>query len=263
MLLLINFFVLSFIQFSFEINTIINSTKGIIDIFYFSNSTTKILYFKIPVDRDYSSINSLLLKLSYPYNFNRTDCFASCALNNTNSSNIFYDCQISDSDCDSLDGNKKIIITEIVSPNNCEFENLNSLVSVIYFETTSLELVCANYKLSFFFEAENLEHHPSEDIYFNFPVYYKDEMETAECIFPKIREKIACTIDASQRVFEKGYFINFEHNKTVALTKDLNLTIELEKYVLEDDCGKNINKGKMMLFKVWNYFLFLVWIFLI
>jgi len=243
--------------------TFLKASKGLTDIFY--NSTSQNLLFKIPVEEDYPSINNLILNLSYPYRYNRSNCFADCIINKTISTNICYDCKISKTDCDSLDGNKKIIIEEILSPNNCEFENLKSMVSVIYFEKTNIDMVCANYKLSFFVTDDTLENHPYEDIYFKFPVYYKDQMETADCIFPKNKDgkKIACTIDASQRVFEKGYFVNFEYNKTISLTKDLNLTMELEKYVLEDDCGKDMNKVKMISFKACNYIIFLFLFFFI
>ena len=261
---IINLIVFLFFQISLiKSATTLKASKGLTDIFY--NSTSQKLLFKIPVEED-PSINAITLNLSYPYRYNRSYCFADCVINRTISTNIFYDCTISKTDCDSLDGNKKIIIEEkIISPDNCEFQDPKTMVSVIYFEKTNIDMVCANYKLSFFVEDINLENHPYEDIYFQFPVYYKDKMETADCIFPKIGRKIACTIDASQRVFEKGYFVNFEYNKTIALTKDLNLTMELEKYVLEDDCGKDMNKGELISisFKICKYIIFLFLFFFI
>ena len=54
-------------------------------------------------------------------------------------------------------------------------------------------------------------------------------MKIADCIFAKIGWKIAYTIEASQRVFEKEYFSNFKYNKIIGLTKGLILTLELEK----------------------------------
>ena len=87
-------------------------------------------------------------------------------------------------------------------------------------------------------------------------------METANCIIPKISKYIPCIIDASERIFEKGYFINFEYNKSIELTQDLNLSLKLNKYVLEDDCGKNINQGKIIYIKLCYYFIFFFLFFL-
>ena len=43
-------------------------------------------------------------------------------------------------------------------------------------------------------------------------------------------------------------------SETIALTDDITLILKLNKYTLEDDCGININKGKMIYFKIYNSF---------
>ena len=260
---LLNIFFILFLKFILIITTQVKANKGLTDIFY--NSTSKILFFKIPLEENCDK-DSLILNLSYPYRSNRTYCSSNCNINRINTSNIFYECEIKKEECDLLEGNKKIIIDSISEPSDCEFENPNYMISVINFEQSSVDMACANYKLSFFIHDNKLLYYPYDNIFFNFPIYYKDKMETAECLFPKNinQKRIACTIDASNRTFEKGYFVNFEYNKSIALTKDLNLTLNLEKYVLEDDCGKTINKERMILFQVYNYiiilFLFILYI---
>ena len=237
----------------------IKTSKGLTDIYY--NSTSEIMSFKIPLKENCTE-DILKLSLSYPYKSNRTPCSANCEINRTNINDIFYECKIDKTECDLLEGNKKIIIDSILEPSDYEFDNKKTMLSVINFETTRLDMVCANYKLSFFLIDDNLQNHPYEDIFFNFPIYYKDKMETAECIFPKQNIKIPCTIDASNRLFEKGYFVKFEFNKSIVLTKDLNLTLKLDKYILEDDCGKDTNNiGEMIYFKIYHsvlLFFFLV-----
>ena len=229
--------------------------KGLQNISYF-NSTSEpidlILSFRIPVESNDPS--TLKLNLSYPYRSNRTYCEADCTLNNDEQNNKYYDCEIKQSLCDLIGENKKIIIDSIIEPDNYEFENIKALASVINFEVDDLEMTCANYKLSFFLIDRNLDkNHPYEKINFEFPIYYKDKQETAKCIIPKDGIYIPCTIDASNRIFEKGYFINFEYNKSIELTEDLNLTLKLKKYVLEDDCGKDINFWKILYFSKYNF----------
>ena len=222
----------------------IRAEKGLTDIFY--NSTEETLSFKIPIESD--SYNTLKLNLSYPYRSNRTYCTSDCEkITNSETNDKYYYCKIKHSECDLMDGtSKKIKIHSIIDYPNCQFENLYPITSVINFESNNIEMVCSNYKLCFFFQDYNLQNHPFDNISFNFPIYYKDKMETANCIIPKNSKYIPCTIDASERIFEKGYFINFEYNKSIELTQDLNLSLKLNKYVLEDDCGKNINQGKII-----------------
>ena len=81
------------------------------------------------------------------------------------------------------------------------------MVSVLNFESSDIDMICSNYKLSFWLTDVNLEYHPFDNLEFNFPIYYRDKKETAECIFPKSGQQIPCSIDASKRLFEKGYFI--------------------------------------------------------
>ena len=249
---LLNFIFLFFFRFSLiESTTIIEASQGIKDITYDydQNFTT----FKIPIDQD-NSISSLTLLLKYPYNINRTACEATCTKDTTDSSNIFYKCKITKDDCELLTDNKKIIIQGISPTEDCAFSNLKSMVSVLNFESSDIDMVCSNYKLSFWLTDVNLEYHPFDNLEFNFPIYYRDKKETADCIFPKSGKQIPCSIDASKRLFEKGYFINFEYDKIIHLNEDLNLTLRLNKYTLEDDCGKNINKGKMIYYKIYNSF---------
>jgi hypothetical protein len=244
-----------FLKPSVEAITKINATKGLSDITF--NSETNITTYKIRVDKDYSSdsLTSLILDLSYPYKLNRSDCTSECNINTQNISDIFYECTINKSECFFLNKDSKIIIESIISPLNCEFTNLNSLTTEIVFEASNIEFTCANYKLSFFFVADGLIKHPYKDFEFTFPIYYKDKKEDAECIFPKNNMKIACVIDAGLRLFEKGYFINFEYDKNIKLDNDLNLTLKLDKYVLEDDCGKNISSGFFIINKYYNILL--------
>ena len=229
--------------------------KGLQNISYFNSASEPIdliLSFKIPVESNDPS--TLKLNLSYPYRSNRTYCEADCTLNNDEQNNKYYDCEIKQSLCDLIGENKKIIIDSIIEPDNYEFENIKALASVINFEVDDLEMTCANYKLSFFLIDRNLDkNHPYEKINFEFPIYYKDKQETAKCIIPKDGIYIPCTIDVSNRIFEKGYFINFEYNKSIELTEDLNLTLKLKKYVLEDDCGKDINFWKILYFSKYNF----------
>ena len=236
-----------------ESTNTIYTKNGITDINYDDSDNTDIkTTFKIRLDQA-SSEAHLTLSLKYPYKSNRNPCEAECDISSDGS---FYDCTITKSDttCDLLNGNKRIIIQSINSPTGYTFSNIDTLTSLITFELTDIDMVCSNYKLSFWLTDINLEHRPYENLEFNFPVYYRDNKETAECIFPKYGNSIPCVIDASKRLFEKDYFINFEYNKTIALTDDLTLILKLNKYTLEDDCGININKGKMIYFKIYNSF---------
>ena len=237
----------------------IKAKKGLTDIYY--NSTEETLSFKIPIESD--SYESLKLNLSYPYRSNRTYCTSDCEkTTNSETNDKHYYCKIKHSECDLMDGTiKKIVIHSVINP-NCQFENINIMTSVINFESNNIQMVCSNYKLCFFFQDTTLVNHPFDNISFTFPIYYKDKMENANCIIPKNSQIIPCTIDASQRIFEKGYFINFEYNKSIELTQDLNLSLKLNKYVLEDDCGKNINQGKMMVIKLCYYIIFFFLFFL-
>ena len=230
----------------------INNTKGIIDITY--DNSLKKTSFKIPIDEVYSA-DPLTLLLTYPYKSNRDSCEATCNLDATN---LFYACEITNTPttCDLLNDNKRIIIDSIDSPAGYSFLNIDTLTSLITFELTNIDMVCSNHKLSFWLTDNNLQHRPYDNLEFSFPVYYRDNKEIAECIFPKYGNSIPCVIDASKRLFEKDYFINFEYNKTIALTDDLTLILKLNKYTLEDDCGININKGKMVFFKIYNFFNF-------
>ena len=253
-----------FIKYSIieSVESHISTTKGITDIIY--NSTLEFISFHIPttVTEESNNPTNLTLNLSYPYRSNRTFCSANCGLkfdiidNIQENKEYYYYCLIEKRECDLLEDNKKIIIDSIIEPPNYEFENRDSLISEINFEAQNIEMVCSNYKISFFFKKDDLEYHPYDNIEFTFPIYYKDKQETAICIFPKQGDYVPCIIDAGQRIFEKGYFINFEYNKTIELTKDLNLTLKLNKYILEDDCGKNINNGKLICFNLYYLILF-------
>ena len=234
--------------------------KGITDITYNNAATPKTTSFKIILEQAPSV--SLTLFLSYPYNRDRSFCKAECN-SYSDANGPFYACTITETYCDLLNDNKRIIIDSIESPSGYYFSNIETLSSLITFELTDIDMVCSNHKLSFWLTDINLEHRPYENLEFNFPVYYRDNKETAECIFPKYGNSIPCVIDASKRLFEKGYFINFEYDKIIHLTNDLNLTLRLNKYTLEDDCGKNINKGKIIYSKIYNSFnLFLLLILL-
>ena len=230
--------------------------KGLKNISYRTTSSPVelILSFKIPIEGE-SNINQLKLNLTYPYRSDRTFCTAECELKSDEQNNKYYDCNIKNSSCDLIGENKKIIIASIIEPDGYYFTNINSLISVINFQVDDIEMVCSNYKLSFFLVDRNLNKNPYEKIDFEFPIYYKDKKEMAKCIIPESGIYIPCTIDASNRLFEKGYFINFEYNKSIKLTDDLNLTMNLKKYVLEDDCGKDINYWKILYFSKYNYIL--------
>ena len=256
---LLNYIFLFFFRFSFiESTTIIQASEGIKDINY--NYNENITTFKIPIEDGTSYNSDLTLTLLYPQKINRDPCEAIC---NKDSTNLFYECKITKDDCELLTDNKKIIIQGISPTEDCAFSNLKSMVSVLNFESSDIDMVCSNYKLSFWLTDDNLVYHPFDNLEFNFPIYYRDKKETAECIFPKSGNQIPCSIDASKRLFEKGYFINFEYDKIIHLTNDLNLTLRLNKYTLEDDCGKNINKGKIIYSKIYNSFnLFLLLILL-
>ena len=237
-------------------STVINA-KGLKNIAYQSTTDPAeiILSFEIPLAESISSPTSIKLKLTYPYKSNRELCKAEC---NLSADNNFYACSISNTTCDLIGENKKIIIDSIIYPPDYSFKNINSMTSVINFEADDLEMVCSNYKLSFFLIDRNINKHPYEKINFEFPIYYKDKSETAKCIIPEQGIYIPCTIDASKRLFEKGYFINFEYDKSIALTEDLNLTLKLKKYVLEDDCGKDINFMKILYFDKYNFILLMI-----
>ena len=257
---LLNYIFLFFFRFSFiESTTTIKASKGIKDINY--NYNENITTFKIPIEDGTSYNSDLTLTLLYPQKINRNEhCQATCDKDN---SNLFYECKITKSNCELLTDNKKIIIQGISSLPDYQFSNLKSMVSVINFESSDVDMICSNYKLSFWLTDLNLEYNPYDNLEFNFPIYYRDKKETADCIFPKSGKQIPCSIDASKRLFEKGYFINFEYDKIIHLTNDLNLTLRLNKYTLEDDCGKNINKGKIIYSKIYNSFnLFLLLILL-
>jgi hypothetical protein len=240
------------------INSIIKSqqteinAKGLRNIAYQSTTDPAeiILSFEIPLADSISSPREIKLELTYPYKSNRELCEAEC---NLSADNNFYACSIKNTTCDLIGENKKIIINSIIDPPDYSFKNINSMTSVINFEADDLEMVCSNYKLSFFLIDRNINKHPYEKINFEFPIYYKDKQETAKCIIPKDGIYIPCTVDASNRIFEKGYFINFEYNKSIELTEDLNLTLKLKKYVLEDDCGKDINFWKILYFSKYNF----------
>ena len=237
-------------------STVINA-KGLKNIAYQSqtNPAEIILSFEIPLAESISSPTSIKLKLTYPYKSNRELCKAEC---NLSADNNFYACSISNTTCDLIGENKKIIIDSIIYPPDYSFKNINSMTSVINFEADDLEMVCSNYKLSFFLIDRDIDKHPYEKINFEFPIYYKDKSETAKCIIPEQGIYIPCTIDASKRLFEKGYFINFEYDKSIALTEDLNLTLKLKKYVLEDDCGKDVNFMKILYFDKYNFILLMI-----
>ena len=245
------------------INSIIKSqsteinAKGLKNIAYQSTTDPAeiILSFEIPLADSISSPRTIKLKLTYPYKSNRELCVAEC---NLSADNNFYACSIKNTTCDLIGENKKIIINSIIDPSDYSFKNINSMTSVINFEAHDLEMVCSNYKLSFFLIDRNIDKHPYEKINFEFPIYYKDKSETAKCIIPEQGNYIPCTIDASKRLFEKGYFINFEYDKNIELTEDLNLTLKLKKYVLEDDCGKDINFMKILYFDKYNFILLMI-----
>ena len=158
------------------INSIIKSesteinAKGLRNIIYksTSNPVELILAFEIPLieQSDITYPTSITLNLSYPYKSNRQPCTSDCVLKDE-TNNKFYDCSIKNTSCDLIGENKKIIIYSIKDPNDFSFKNINSMTSVINFEVDDLEMVCSNYKLSFFLIDRNIDKkHPYEKIHF-------------------------------------------------------------------------------------------------
>ncbi len=236
--------------------TKLNNTGGIKEIKFHNNETEEIpesyLSFLIPLGTPIGSI-TLNLNLLEPKNSDGTQCKAKCPY-----SDNALNCEILESDCDSIGEDSKVIIQSIVENDLYEFENLGSLTSYISFRTTSIEMTCSNFKLSFFLFYENLQNNPYENLNFLIPFHYKEKKGNAKCILPKQSKYIPCIIDAGNTLFQKDNFIEFETNKPITI-EDLDLSINIEKYRLEDDCGKDTSSSnyiyKLSFIKIINILL--------
>ena len=227
---------------SFSSLTKLNNTEGIKEIKFHNNETEEIpvsfLSFLIPLGTSITEPNPIKLILSEPKNSNEDMCTAECSLEENK-----LDCKIYETACDSIGDNSKVIINSIFEPNGYEFENINSLTSFISFRTTSIEMTCSNFKLSFFLSCGEIGLHPYENLDFKIPIHYKEKKGEAKCILPKQSEYIPCIIDADNTLFQKNNYIEFETNKPIAINEDLDLSINIEKYRLEDDCGKDTSSS--------------------
>jgi len=237
--------------------TKLNNTGGIKEIKFHNNETEEIsesfLSFLIPLGTPIGSI-TLNLNLLEPKNSDGNQCTAECPY-----SDNALNCKILESECDSIGEDSKVIIDRIVEYNDYQFENPDSLASYISFRTTSIEMTCSNFKLSFFLFYGNVQNHPYENLNFSIPFHYKEKKGEAKCILPKKSEYIPCIIDAGNTLFQKDNFIEFETNKQIAINKDLDLNINIEKYRLEDDCGKDTSSSnyiyKLSFIKIINILL--------
>ena len=226
--------------------TFLNNTGGVMDINYVNNTENiqlSTLSFSIPLELppSISMPATIILELSEPSKRNGEHCTARCSYSNSNSK---LDCQIIKSDCDSINyDSKKVTVLSINSTDNYQFLNKDSLTNYISFKTTSIEMTCSNFKLSFFFYYEELSYHPYDQEDFSMPIYYKEKKGEAKCILPKNSRYIACIIEANNTLFQKDYFIKFETDKPIIINDNLNLSLNIEKYRLEDDCGKDTSSS--------------------
>ena len=206
--------------------------KGIIDIKY----NSEILSFSIPLDTC-DDMTSIELSLSEPYKSNRDNCKAECSISSKK-----MNCQIKKEDCDLLEEYSIITIESIIYPPSYDFNSYELLSSTIFFNATSIEMICSNFKLSFFFYDEELKNHPYNNFNFSFPIFYQNKEKEAICILPKNGKYIPCVIDATKILFKKDYSINFDINSPIQITDDLNISLtNIKKYKLEDDCGKDMD----------------------
>ena len=243
---------------------LLNNTGGVMDISY-QNNTENILLstlsFSIPLEPHSSMPETIKLELSEPSQRNGAHCFAQCSYENK------LNCQIKKEECDSIDYDSKIVtVLSINDPNNYKFVNEGALTNYISFQTHSIEMTCSNFKLSFFFEYRELKNHPYEKEDFSIPINYKEKKGEAKCILPKQSSYIACIIDAGNTLFQKDDFIEFETNKPIKINDDLNLSLNIEKYKLEDDCGKDTSNSnyinKFSFIKIMNILsliYFMIW----
>ena len=238
--------------------TKLNNTGGIKEIKFHNNETEEIpesfLSFLIPLGTPIESI-TLNLYLLEPKMSNGVQCKAKCSY-----SDNALNCKILESECDSIGEDSKVIIDRIVEYNDYQFENPDSLASYISFRTTSIEMTCSNFKLSFFLSCGDFGlKHPYKNLDFSIPFHYKEKKGEAKCILPKKSEYIPCIIDAGNTLFQKDNFIEFETNKPIAINEDLDLNINIEKYRLEDVCGKDTNSSnyiyKLSFIKIINILL--------
>ena len=220
--------------------TYLKPTQGIKNIEYHSEG--QILSFQIPLESS-DDIETITLNFSEPKKINRENCESTCSIH----SNIM-NCEIEKSDCELLQNTSFIIRIESIIGNSYEFTSYDLLTSEINFETTSIEMTCSNYKLSFFLYSNYLNKHSYENMNFSFPIYYRDKKEEAQCIFPNKGKYIPCAIDATKILFQKDYSIDFDINNPIKLNDDLNITINnFKRYKLEDDCGKDINNNSIFI----------------
>ena len=220
--------------------TYLKPTQGIKNIEYHSEGQK--LSFQIPLESS-DDIETITLNFSEPKKINRENCESTCSIH----SNIM-NCEIEKSDCELLQNTSFIIRIESIIENSYEFTSYDLLTSEINFETTSIEMTCSNYKLSFFLYSNYLNKHSYENMNFSFPIYYRDKKEEAQCIFPNKGKYIPCVIDATKILFQKDYSIDFDINNPIKLNDDLNITINnFKKYKLEDDCGKDINNNSIFI----------------
>ena len=212
------------------------------------------LSFLIPLESAPSISGAITLELSEPTKRNGDHCYAECSYNNGN-----LECKITKVHCDSINYNSKKVTVLSILTSNYEFVNKGSLTSYISFKTTSIEMTCSNFKLSFIFYYEGLNNHPYTKTDFSIPIYYKDKKGEAKCILPEKTSYIPCIIDADNILYQKGYSIVFESSKPIIINENLNLSLTIEKYKLEDDCGKDTSSSnyidKLNLVKVINIIL--------
>jgi hypothetical protein len=225
--------------------TKLNNTGGITNITYHNNETEaditeSFLSFLIPLGTPITVSDTITLILSEPKKSDGNLCKAECSkIDNVLS------CKILESICDSIGYDSKVIVNSIETF-GYEFENINSLISYISFKTISIEMTCSNFKLSFFLSRGELGNNPYQNLNFSIPIHYKEKKGEAKCILPKTSQYIPCIIDAGDTLFQKDNFIEFETNKPIIITENLNLSMSIEKYKLEDDCGKDTNSSNYL-----------------
>ena len=144
--------------------TYLKPTQGIKNIEYHSEEQK--LSFQIPLESS-DNIDPITLNISEPKKINRDNCVSHCRIQ----SNIMY-CYILKSECELLQNTSFIIRIESIIENSYEFNSYDLLTSEINFETTSIEMTCSNYKLSFFLYSNYLNKHSYENMNFSFPMLF-------------------------------------------------------------------------------------------
>jgi hypothetical protein len=227
---------------------------------YIGESGQEKMHFQIPLENENININSLTLKLSKPLKDNRDQCTASCLVVNS-----IMSCEISKSECQLLDQSSKIIINSIIG-GDYFFSNINSLVSEIQYETSSLEMTCSNFRLSFFLYSNNLNVHPIVNKDFSFTAFYRNKEVKVSCILPKTVNYLPCIINATKILFKKDYTIDFALSSPINVDSGLNISItNLKNYKLEGDCGKEIDSSigikKLNYIKIFKLFFIINFLF--